>query len=107
MVKFLPTRRAPAPARPAPRDELQHTTWCGRGHHCNLAEHRSAAIVIDVPGRARATITRIRGRNGREHAEVRLTTALTTGDTERQLRDLCTGLARLAEDLANSGRRAA
>ncbi|SCL21344.1 hypothetical protein GA0070616_2275 [Micromonospora nigra] len=53
-----------------------HTTWCGRDHRCGLGEHRSDEIVVDVPGRARAVLVRVRTAAGRDHAEVRLRIAL-------------------------------
>jgi hypothetical protein len=53
-----------------------HTDWCGRDHRCNLGEHRSDEIVVDLPGRARAVLVRVRTTTGREHAEVRVRVAL-------------------------------
>ncbi|MFF0874492.1 hypothetical protein [Micromonospora aurantiaca (nom. illeg.)] len=53
-----------------------HTDWCGRDHRCGLGEHRSPEIVVDIPGRARAVLVRVRTAAGREHAEVRLRVAL-------------------------------
>ncbi|MDG9677757.1 hypothetical protein [Micromonospora sp. DH14] len=57
-----------------PRDG--HTDWCGKDHRCNLGEHRSDDIVVDVAGRSRAVLVRVRTAAGREHAEVRVRVAL-------------------------------
>ncbi|GAA2717930.1 hypothetical protein ACFY2R_05220 [Micromonospora olivasterospora] len=64
-----------------------HTDWCARGHRCNLGEHRSEEIVVDLPGRARAVLVRVRTTAGREHAEVRVRVALAPGQiaARRQL----------------------
>ncbi|MFY1625508.1 hypothetical protein ACN268_20250 [Micromonospora sp. WMMD735] len=64
-----------------------HTAWCGRDHRCNLGEHRSEEIVVDVAGRARAVLVRVRTAAGREHAEVRVRVALAPGEVaaRRQL----------------------
>ncbi|KXK61077.1 hypothetical protein AWW66_15330 [Micromonospora rosaria] len=53
-----------------------HTDWCGRDHRCNLGEHRSDELVVDLPGRARAVLVRVRTAAGRDHAEIRLRVAL-------------------------------
>ncbi|SCL30048.1 hypothetical protein GA0074692_2850 [Micromonospora pallida] len=53
-----------------------HTDWCGRDHRCNLNEHRSEEMVVDLPGRARAVLTRVRTASGRDHAEIRIRVAL-------------------------------
>ncbi|MET8371787.1 hypothetical protein [Micromonospora profundi] len=53
-----------------------HTDWCGKDHRCNLGEHRSNEIVVDVAGRSRAVLVRVRTAAGREHAEVRVRVAL-------------------------------
>ncbi|MDG4753792.1 hypothetical protein O7630_22905 [Micromonospora sp. WMMD718] len=64
-----------------------HTRWCGRDHRCGLGEHRSPEIVVDLPGRARAVLVRVRTATGREHAEVRVRVALAPGEVaaRRQL----------------------
>ncbi|MFD6648307.1 hypothetical protein ACFWC0_04815 [Micromonospora chalcea] len=64
-----------------------HTDWCGRDHRCGLGEHRSPEIVVDIPGRARAVLVRVRTAAGREHAEVRLRVALAPSEVaaRRQL----------------------
>ncbi|MCN0150562.1 hypothetical protein [Salinispora arenicola] len=56
------------------------TGWCAGGHRCNLGEHRSTEIVIDIAGRARAVLVRVRTAAGREHAEVRVRVALAAGE---------------------------
>jgi hypothetical protein len=53
-----------------------HTEWCARDHQCGLGEHRSDPIVVDLPGRGRAVLVRVRAANGREHAEIRVRVAL-------------------------------
>ncbi|MFJ5667609.1 hypothetical protein ACIQAR_18120 [Micromonospora chalcea] len=53
-----------------------HTDWCAGGHRCGLGEHRSEEIVIDIAGRSRAVLVRVRTAAGREHAEVRVRVAL-------------------------------
>ncbi|MFI7302965.1 hypothetical protein ACIBM8_07115 [Micromonospora aurantiaca] len=58
------------------RSPDEHTEWCARGHHCGLGEHRADPIVVDLPGRARAVLVRVRTATGREHAEVRVRVAL-------------------------------
>ncbi|MFC4146808.1 hypothetical protein ACFO0M_11150 [Micromonospora mangrovi] len=65
----------------------EHPAWCGRDHRCNLGEHRSEDIVVDVAGRARAVLVRVRTGAGREHAEVRVRVALAPGEiaARRQL----------------------
>ncbi|MFI6331991.1 hypothetical protein ACIBBG_27240 [Micromonospora chersina] len=64
-----------------------HTDWCGRDHRCGLGEHRSDEIVVDVAGRARAVLVRVRTNSGREYAEVRVRVALAPGEmaARRQL----------------------
>ena len=93
----------------------RHPGWCAADHRCNLAEHRSPEIVVDLPGHGRAVLTRIRAADGREHAEIRLRVAL--GDTEdvarHQLRAVLTDLrtfvtrAARARVAARTGPRAA
>ncbi|MGC4815446.1 hypothetical protein ACLQ29_33520 [Micromonospora sp. DT228] len=64
-----------------------HTEWCGKDHRCGLGEHRSEEIVVDVAGRSRAVLVRVRSAAGREHAEVRVRVALAPGEVaaRRQL----------------------
>jgi len=52
------------------REAGEHTDWCARDHRCNLAEHRSTEMLVDLPGHGRAVITRIRAGNT-EYAEIR------------------------------------
>ncbi|MEH0821840.1 MULTISPECIES: hypothetical protein [unclassified Micromonospora] len=72
----------------------QHTGWCAQDHRCNLAEHRSAEIMVDLPGHARAVLVRVRANDGREHAEIRVRVALADVDpaARRQLGTLLAGL---------------
>ncbi|WP_422754928.1 hypothetical protein [Micromonospora sp. WMMD708] len=79
-----------------------HTGWCARGHRCNLGEHRSAEILVDLPGRARAVLVRVRTAAGREHAEVRVRIAL--APTELAARRQLVGLL---DDLRHTIARAA
>ncbi|TDC81268.1 hypothetical protein E1193_15255 [Micromonospora sp. KC606] len=71
-----------------------HTDFCARDHRCNLNEHRSAEIVVDLPGHARAVLVRVRASDGREHAEIRVRVALADVDpaARRQLGTLLAGL---------------
>lgn len=48
-----------------------HTDWCACDHRCNLNEHRSEEITVDVPGYGKAVVNRVRASNGRDHAELR------------------------------------
>lgn len=54
----------------------RHPDWCAQGHLCGLGEHRARPIALEHPGLGRVVLTRVRARDGREHAEVRLTVAL-------------------------------
>ncbi|MCL7459900.1 hypothetical protein M8I35_22245 [Micromonospora sp. MSM11] len=64
-----------------------HTDWCARDHRCNLGEHRSDEIVVNLPGHGRAVLTRVVAANGRQHAEIRLRVALAPAEpaARRQL----------------------
>lgn len=53
-----------------------HTDWCAADHRCNLAEHRSDEIVVELPGHGRAVLTRVRDSRGREYGEIRARIAL-------------------------------
>lgn len=88
--------------RPTP-----HTTWCARGHHCGLGEHRSAPVGVDLPGLGRGVLIRVADHTGRQHAELRLTITLTPHEqTARdQLATLLTGLTNLLTRAALAGRR--
>ncbi|MEV6695084.1 hypothetical protein AB0M35_26780 [Micromonospora sp. NPDC051196] len=69
------------------RRSTGHTDWCRRDHRCNLNEHRSPEIVVDIPGRARAVLVRVRTAAGRDHAEIRVRVALAPAElaARRQL----------------------
>ena len=82
----------------------QHSDWCAAGHRCNLGEHRADPLVIDVPGLGRALLTRVRGRDGREHAEVTLTVAL--ANAEPVARAQLLGLARDLDTVISRATRA-
>jgi hypothetical protein len=71
-----------------------HTDWCAANHRCNLAEHRSDDIVVQLPGYGRAVLTRVRDAQGHEYGEVRLRVVLdeTAPNACRQLRTLLTDL---------------
>lgn len=79
------------------RQPTPHTPWCAGDHSCNLAEHRSEPIAVTVPGAGSLILTRVRGTNGREHAEVRLSIALIDSEpaTRGQLTSLLTHLRTL------------
>nr|WTA66443.1 hypothetical protein OHB51_28825 [Micromonospora sp. NBC_00855] len=67
-----------------------HTDWCARDHRCNLNEHRSQEIVVDLPGHGRGILVRVAAANGRQHAEIRLRVALAPAEpaARRQLLSL-------------------
>ncbi|MBY8872879.1 hypothetical protein K7640_13645 [Micromonospora sp. PLK6-60] len=69
------------------RNPNEHTDWCAGGHRCGLGEHRSEEIVVDIAGRSRAVLVRVRTAAGREHAEVRVRVALAPAElpARRQL----------------------
>ena len=82
---------------------MGHTDWCARDHRCGLREHRAEPIVVDLPGRGRAVLTRVRDDQGRECAEVHLRVALALDEPSARwqlrsvlaaLRDLVTLAAR-------------
>ncbi|MEU8420415.1 hypothetical protein AB0C15_06025 [Micromonospora sp. NPDC048835] len=83
-----------------------HTEWCGKDHRCNLGEHRSDDIVVDVAGRSRAVLVRVRTAAGREHAEVRVRVALAPGEVaaRRQLLGLLDDLRETVTRAAIAGR---
>ncbi|WP_320069565.1 hypothetical protein [Micromonospora sp. RTGN7] len=80
----------------------QHTGWCARDHRCNLNEHRSPEIVVDLPGHGRAVLVRVRTAAGREHAEVRVRVALALGEpaARRQLAGLLADLRQVVSRAA-------
>ncbi|WP_431887018.1 hypothetical protein [Micromonospora wenchangensis] len=83
-----------------------HTGWCGQDHRCNLGEHRSEEIVVDVAGRARAVLVRVRTAAGRDHAEIRVRVALAPIElrARRQLHGLLTDLRHTVTRAAVAGR---
>jgi hypothetical protein len=90
-------RRRPAArdaARPALLDEGGHPEWCAGGHRCGLGEHRADPVIVDVDGVGRLVLTRVQGRDGRQHADVRVTAELVEHEGYARLQ-----LARLVERL--------
>jgi hypothetical protein len=79
-----------------------HTDWCARGHRCNLNEHRSNEIVVDIPCHARAVLVRVRTTAGRDHAEIRVRVALAPAELAARRQ-----LAGLLGDLRHAVTRAA
>nr|BFE55660.1 hypothetical protein GCM10020063_001860 [Dactylosporangium thailandense] len=90
-------------------DPRRHTDWCAGGHRCNLGEHRADPLVIAVPGLGRALLTRVRGRDGREHAEVTLTVALAEDEPAArvQLLGVATDLRAMLSHAAHAAERRA
>jgi hypothetical protein len=86
-----------------------HTAWCARDHRCNLAEHRSDEIVVNLPGYGRAVLVRVRDARGREYGEIRARVALDDDEyTARvQLRTALTDLRGLLSRAAQLTRWAA
>ncbi|WP_433533695.1 hypothetical protein ACQPYA_30745 [Micromonospora sp. CA-263727] len=82
-----------------------HTDWCGRDHRCNLNEHRSDEIVVNIPGHARAVLIRVRTAAGRDHAEIRVRVALapTEPAARRQLVGLLGDLRQAVSRAAIAG----
>lgn len=74
-----------------------HADWCAEGHRCGLGEHRSAPHIVEVPGAGRVVLTRIQGLDGREHAEITATVALSAYEprARAQLARLMAELSRL------------
>lgn len=95
---------APGPVtRPYPR--TNHPEWCAHGHRCGLGEHRCDQLRIDLPNVGSPVVTRVRGSNGREYAEVRGSLPLTPHEPHAR-----TQLARLLDGLTQlmfTARRAA
>ncbi|RAO54410.1 hypothetical protein [Micromonospora saelicesensis] len=83
-----------------------HTDWCGKDHRCGLGEHRSDEIIVDVAGRSRAVLVRVRTAAGREHAEVRVRVALAPSElaARRQLVGLLGDLRQAVTRAAISAR---
>ena len=71
-----PALLAPRPAR---FDPHEHTAWCARGHRCGLGEHRADPVTLTAPGGA-VVLTRVQAPTGRQHAEVRISIKLPTGE---------------------------
>lgn len=65
-----------------------HPWWCARDHRCAVAlgEHRAEDITIDLPGAGRALLTRARGADGVEHAEIRMRIVLPTYEPHARAR---------------------
>ncbi len=87
-----------------------HTDWCAGDHRCNLAEHRSDDIVVDLPGHGRAVLTRVLDdRTGREYGEIRARIRLADDEAAArwQLRSTLAGLRLLVTRAAQVHRRAA
>ena len=91
------------------RTATAHTGWCAADHRCNLTEHRSDDIVVELPGHGRAVLTRVRDDRGREYGEIRTRIALDTDEyTARvQLRTALTDLRALLSRAAQLTRRTA
>ncbi len=64
-------------------------------------------MVVDLDGHGRAVLVRVAGPDGRQHAELTLTLALTGDDTaaRNQLATLLDGLAGLLARATLAGRR--
>jgi hypothetical protein len=63
-----------------------HTGWCAGGHRCTLAEHRSHPVTLAMPGAGRAVLTRVRGADGTEYAEIRLRVELPAYEPHARMR---------------------
>jgi hypothetical protein len=89
------------------RTARRHTAWCARDHRCNLAEHRSDEIVVELPGYGRAVLTRVADDNGREYGEIRARIALDTDEyaARVQLRTALTDLRALLSRAAQLATR--
>ena len=57
-----------------------HPDWCAHTYTCGMGEHRAQPIRLDIPGRASVVLTRVQSANGRQHAEIRTSITLATGD---------------------------
>jgi hypothetical protein len=86
-----------------------HTEWCAADHRCNLAEHRSDEIVVNLPGYGRAVLTRVRDDQGREYGEIRARIALDPDEyaARVQLRTALTDLRALISRAAQLTQRTA
>ncbi|AVT32468.1 hypothetical protein C6361_26770 [Plantactinospora sp. BC1] len=83
-----------------------HTGWCARDHRCNLTEHRSEEIIVNLPGHGRAVLNRVRTDGGTEYAELRMRVALapTEPAARRQLAAILTSARDLVTRAALAGR---
>jgi hypothetical protein len=88
------------------RKATTHTDWCARDHRCNLGEHRSPEILVDLPGHGRAVLNRVRHADGTESAEIRARVALVDLDpvARRQLASILTDTRRLVTRAALAAR---
>jgi hypothetical protein len=71
-----------------------HTRWCGRGHHCNMGEHRSHPIRWQTPyGSVVATLVDNPGAR-RTYLELRASIAIPANETaaRRQAAAIATGI---------------
>jgi hypothetical protein len=77
--------------------QAKHPEWCAGGHHCGLGEHRGEPLRIDVVGAGSLVVTRVRGGDGHDYAEVRGSLRLTNHEprARHQLGWLIDGLVRL------------
>ncbi|WBB95278.1 hypothetical protein O7543_29430 [Solwaraspora sp. WMMA2080] len=81
----------------------EHTDWCARDHRCGHDGHRSPSMVVDLPGHARAVLTRIRTGDGHDQAEIRVRVALADADPAAR-RQLAVLLADLDDLITRAGR---
>jgi hypothetical protein len=88
------------------RRATPHTDWCARDHRCNLSEHRSEDIIVDLPGRGRAVLTRVTAVGGTGQADIRLRIALADAEpaARRQLATILADLHTLVTRAAIAGR---
>ncbi|MEO3926934.1 hypothetical protein ABGB07_24125 [Micromonosporaceae bacterium B7E4] len=88
------------------RRPTRHTDWCPRDHRCNLGEHRSEEMVVDLPGYGRAVLNRVATDSGTGHAEIRIRVALVDAEpaARRQLAAMLTDLRALVTRAAIAGR---
>ena len=73
---------------------MTHTTWCGRGHRCNLGEHRSHPQTWRTPyGGLTATLVQ-RDTAHRAYLELRVQVAIAANETtaRRQAADIAAGV---------------
>src|SRR5690242_10753388 len=68
-----------------------HPVWCAADHTCTAGhvngEHRADPHTLRIPGAGSAVLTRIRSAaSGVEHAEIRLSITLPTGEDNARAR---------------------